>query len=310
MSLVVTCQCGQSFSAPLQLAGQTLACPKCTRPLMVPLPRPATGPDEYVLQRPAAVVQPAYHPASASSLPITSGGLSTNVKVALGAAAACLILLSVICGVGAILFVGGRPANQPPNLGPAQFGQMPQPAFPPRPTFPPAPPPPVVGAPPSNPIASALPGGVTFTRPGYFAVAAPLGWTWTESPEKKFAGMPGRMFIAQPPNRNAEFKVRQVDIPRADNEQRLGVVEGLSAQLENMAKQVNGTNLAVSGLSNRGKIPDSFDFSFSFQLGRSRVTGGGRVIFGNKRMSMLTYTSDNSHTTQTLRAAASTYHEW
>lgn len=48
MSLYVTCQCGQAFSAPEELAGQTLPCPMCQRPIAVtaakvPLVAPPPG---------------------------------------------------------------------------------------------------------------------------------------------------------------------------------------------------------------------------------------------------------------------------
>jgi hypothetical protein len=53
MPIKVTCQCGQSFAAKDELAGKTVKCPKCTKPLRIPeagprvaapaAPRPATA---------------------------------------------------------------------------------------------------------------------------------------------------------------------------------------------------------------------------------------------------------------------------
>jgi len=172
----------------------------------------------------------------------------------------------------------------------------------------PAMPTPPITSPPAA-ASNAMPGGRLFTQPGYFSVTAPLGWNWTEDPDKDFGSSTGRTFIAQQGNRKGYLRVRQVDIPRADNEFRIGVLTGLSTQVEEAAAQCNATNLAVSGLSHRGKIPDSLDFSYSMQTGRTRTVGGGRIIFGRKRVSIVTYVSDVSNTAQSLKAAAGTYQE-
>ena len=81
MPIKVTCACGQSFAAKDELAGRTVKCPKCSRPLAIPaagagaaMPAAATQP---MPQRPAMPQQPlAAAPAAHSA-----GGLFDEIGI-------------------------------------------------------------------------------------------------------------------------------------------------------------------------------------------------------------------------------------
>ncbi len=50
---VVACECGARFQAGAQLAGKTVRCPTCQRPLRIPLPRAAGRPASAAAPQPA-----------------------------------------------------------------------------------------------------------------------------------------------------------------------------------------------------------------------------------------------------------------
>lgn len=57
MAIKVSCTCGQSFKAKDDLAGKRVRCPKCSQPLVIPLPE---EPDEFKLED--AIEVPRYNP--------------------------------------------------------------------------------------------------------------------------------------------------------------------------------------------------------------------------------------------------------
>lgn len=73
MPIKVTCACGQSFAAKDELAGRTVKCPKCSRPLAIPAVGAAgVVPAQLVPQQPAA---------AAAAAPAPGGGLFDEVGI-------------------------------------------------------------------------------------------------------------------------------------------------------------------------------------------------------------------------------------
>jgi ssDNA-binding Zn-finger/Zn-ribbon topoisomerase 1 len=81
MPIKVTCACGQSFAAKDELAGRTVKCPKCSRPLVIPKTGAAGGapaaPTATRPQQSAAAAGPA--PAAPPAPAYPSGGLFDEV---------------------------------------------------------------------------------------------------------------------------------------------------------------------------------------------------------------------------------------
>lgn len=68
MPIKVTCACGAAFAAKDELAGRTVACPKCQQPLTIPggASRPAPTQRPAAAQRPAPATQVAPQPSAPS----------------------------------------------------------------------------------------------------------------------------------------------------------------------------------------------------------------------------------------------------
>ena len=87
MGIYLACQCGQAFSADAHLAGQTLRCPSCGRPLSVPQPR------LHAAAAPVPTYAPTVATQFASSSPKTRGSLPLlllGAAIALAATVAAL----------------------------------------------------------------------------------------------------------------------------------------------------------------------------------------------------------------------------
>jgi hypothetical protein len=99
MPIKVTCQCGQSFAAKDELAGKTVKCPKCTKPLKIPeagprvaAPTAAATPQRAAPQpipQQAGPQQPrAPQPGLGGSLPSAASAASLFDEAGIGQAAA------------------------------------------------------------------------------------------------------------------------------------------------------------------------------------------------------------------------------
>src|SRR5688572_3853669 len=82
MPIKVTCACGQSFAAKDELAGRTVKCPKCSRPLAIPaaggaaaIPAAATQPMPQQPMMPQQPLPAAPAPAQAA------GGLFDEIGI-------------------------------------------------------------------------------------------------------------------------------------------------------------------------------------------------------------------------------------
>ena len=65
MPIKVTCACGQSFAAKDELAGRTVKCPKCSRPLAIPAAgaaAPAPSPQPQPVAQPSVAAPAGYQP--------------------------------------------------------------------------------------------------------------------------------------------------------------------------------------------------------------------------------------------------------
>lgn len=148
MGIYVACSCGQAFSARPDLAGQTLACPACGRPIAVPLeaspavihPLPAGS---YVMPSPTVIRQPAFSASPALlGAPLAKpadGEVSERVPpIVLYASIAAGSVLVVLLGVIAAQQILSRLPNTSPQesqSAPPLVASAPAGANPPQPTI-------------------------------------------------------------------------------------------------------------------------------------------------------------------------------
>lgn len=262
-----------------------------------------------------------------------SGGMNLTLILAIGGgvAAALILTCGVIGGVAYYQFSKPRAvAKMPPTFGapPVQFSQ--QPNFRPPPGFGPpngsygpgagpyTPPPSAPSPNRAQPITSGSgstrafpPAGMsTHTVPGLFSIAAPHGWEWTELDDKVFGGMPSREFRAKRTGTIGHIDVRLVDIPNASQDQRSGFVEGRTAQLKRLLNTDKSRLIEIKGLDYSGKIPDTVNYTYQFQVGTSRGYGSGKIIFSPKHSIMLNVTAGDLATYQSLKPALATFKEF
>jgi len=133
MGIYVACNCGQAFSARPDLAGQTLQCPACGGPILVPRPQPTSSltplpAGSYVVPQPTVIRQPIAPTTSTFPDPLgknvasqpASEGLPPAVFIA--SIAAGSVLLVLLCVIGVQQVISRMPASQPATVSapPAQ----------------------------------------------------------------------------------------------------------------------------------------------------------------------------------------------
>src|SRR5690606_12882137 len=138
----------------------------------------------------------------------------------------------------------------------------------------------------------------THTVPGLFSIAAPNGWSGTEPDERKYGGMPSRAFIAKRSGTIGHIDVCLVDLPNARQDQRSGCVDGRTAQLKRSLNTDKSRLIEIKGLGYSGKIPDTVNYTYHFQVGTSRGYGSGKIIFSPKHSIMLNVTAGDQATHQ------------
>jgi len=98
--------CGQHIAAPADMAGETVDCPSCGKPMTVPSPPPKTPPES----RPRVASQPVPPSPSASQPPVKRSVRKTVIVAALSAA----VLVIVAVGVG-VAVMRNRGSVKPPS---------------------------------------------------------------------------------------------------------------------------------------------------------------------------------------------------
>lgn len=337
MSLVVSCQCGQSFAALPSLAGQTLPCPACGRPLTVPWQpvAPLPMPPRPLAPTPTFITTPA----SADS------GLSPLLKIVIGCAAGVIVLLGcVIVGREVFARLSKEPALaakaeliapaeartapelSPPVPRPADLPGIPllpeqspldgprAEAFPEIPPQPPQPlvkapetetPPPAPAAPPPDPRMLKLPGNAALTMPDG------IDWKLEKVAGRKEVERAAITCINGQVNGRLFVEVLETDGSMAQAQRSVLLKrksEQMHAEFHDRMKGVQGSKrMQLSGLGLNGRVPDNLFFSFSVDVNGVQSFGGGRIHFGQDRVHILEFTADDGVTLNNFQSLLATF---
>ncbi|QDU25650.1 hypothetical protein ETAA8_07200 [Anatilimnocola aggregata] len=338
MTLVASCQCGQSFAASPHLAGKTLPCPACGRALTVPTQAPAAlqpiAPKQFA---PDPFAQPSYPPTAGKPAyqqpggrPATAGGLSLQTKLLIGGAAGggllLLGLVAVMCYwfLGSSARVAGGPAMRTNSGPPPGFG-MPPPGFQPTPwqnpphiTPPPRPSMPSGSSParpgfgqysssPNNSPRLAM--SSPFQVAGQFTIDSPTDCLWKEKAIDTYGGVPSRLYQGDRPRTKGFLTVRVAEIPQAKQDQREAVLERTAIEISKAVQDAGKTLGEIKGLEVRPNIPDTVEFTYTYTDEFGRKLGGGRLVFGTKRIAITKYLCTDNSDAEFLRAVLRTYRE-
>ena len=83
-----------------------------------------------------------------------------------------------------------------------------------------------------------------------------------------------------------------------------------AARLEELMDELRELGVEIKGLEQSQSIPNVVEFSFVL-LGKNnnRTVGGGRVVFGSKRIGLVIYGCRNADDAQVLETAVESYQE-
>lgn len=296
MTIKVTCRCGQSFAAHPGYAGRTVPCPACRQPLTV---LQADAFDLEPLAPPAPTVSKSLPPAPVQA---SSGGRNLTLLLAIGGGAA--IFLLVTCGVlGAVVYSGYSNARDVATrtIENSDFGglQVPLDELQKQAAESSKEMQKLLGQPGEAPVSNKGPASTDpasllllakmspHVVPGAFSIAASPELVWEDFPKNFDSLTPTQTSYAKKPGPTITdtLIVQLTDTPNAPQRHRLVHVQLQKAYL------VPFSSLhpvrALKGLDITEDIPDVVSYTYEFQVGDDYGRGAGKIIFGSKRISVM-----------------------
>jgi hypothetical protein len=148
-----------------------------------------------------------------------------------------------------------------------------------------------------------------YSVPGKFSMSVPSDFTVTEDSSEPQGIWPSRTIKGDRGRGRGLLNMRAVELKNTTNKERDDVLRGLTEDIQGILADMGTTMLEIKGLERNRKIPDVVDFTFNYRVDGSPTFAGGRIVFGLKRMGVMTFTCFNTSDAQFMRSILQTYQE-
>ena len=146
-----------------------------------------------------------------------------------------------------------------------------------------------------------------YSLPSKFSISVPVEVRLENPVEEQLGGRATLTVAGKLSSGYGVFNTRLIEVPKATNTQRQQALEGIVEDIQNLARSTGRTAVEIKGLETTGKIPDAVEYSYVLQKAGDNRIGGGRLVFGPKRIVLGAFHCKNAADAQILKAAMRTF---